>query len=576
MVGQASRNGFTPPGAYPKITLPNGPIDLPWPDVMTHGEIDPMKLQANNEYLQSVLSENNRYLDRVELLQGTGTRWATIVIAASDSTALSKSTADFVCSGTSDDVIINRAIASLTSVRIGEGLGRIVLLEGTYRVTSAIGTSAGLAERHLVIQGMGSGGVGGIPATRVIATNNAACFAFNGGSGSTGSAITLMDIAMSNASSSAATINNRDMCLLLRDCRVVNTVAGAVNLDNSLGSSGGSHITNNYIIAAGAGQGIFADVGSGVDSPILIQNNLVVTVGGNAIECMTNISTVPSYVVTGNHCEGNNAAIGIRVRGNNSQDCEVVGNNVRFFATGIEMSGSRNVVAANMVSTCTTGVQLFGAIVTAVIANNIYNCTTGVLLSNNAQTPTVMSNKYSACTTGTTVNAGVTDAGVFFNDTFGCTTALNDSGTATRTESWFFTLATLPHHATTHEVGGVDPLTGLLDANARVGVRKNTAGSTFTRRRVNFIEGTNITITETDSSGNEEVNVTIAASGGGGGLAVKKNGSAVGTQSTLNVIEGSGVTLTVIDTGTEIDMTIAAASAVIGAATNMFNHLAFR
>jgi hypothetical protein len=53
-----------------------------------------------------------------------------------------------------------------------------------------------------------------------------------------------------------------------------------------------------------------------------------------------------------------------------------------------------------------------------------------------------------------------------------------------------------------------------LDNNARVGVRKNSTGSTFERRRINFIEGSGATITVADDSGDEEVDVTIAASGG--------------------------------------------------------------
>lgn len=44
-----------------------------------------------------------------------------------------------------------------------------------------------------------------------------------------------------------------------------------------------------------------------------------------------------------------------------------------------------------------------------------------------------------------------------------------------------------------------------------VQVRKNSAGSTFTRRRVNLIEGSNVTLTVADDSGSDEVDVTIAA-----------------------------------------------------------------
>ena len=49
-----------------------------------------------------------------------------------------------------------------------------------------------------------------------------------------------------------------------------------------------------------------------------------------------------------------------------------------------------------------------------------------------------------------------------------------------------------------------------------VGVRKNSTGSTFTRRRINFIEGTGVTITVADDSTDDEVDVTINSSGGGG------------------------------------------------------------
>ena len=52
-----------------------------------------------------------------------------------------------------------------------------------------------------------------------------------------------------------------------------------------------------------------------------------------------------------------------------------------------------------------------------------------------------------------------------------------------------------------------------LSANARVAVKK--AGSVVgTRRGINFVEGTNVTLTIADDAGNEEVDVTITATGG--------------------------------------------------------------
>lgn len=56
--------------------------------------------------------------------------------------------------------------------------------------------------------------------------------------------------------------------------------------------------------------------------------------------------------------------------------------------------------------------------------------------------------------------------------------------------------------------------TAALDNVARVNVRKNSAGSVFGRRRINFIEGSNVTLTITDDAGNEEVDVQVAAASG--------------------------------------------------------------
>lgn len=50
--------------------------------------------------------------------------------------------------------------------------------------------------------------------------------------------------------------------------------------------------------------------------------------------------------------------------------------------------------------------------------------------------------------------------------------------------------------------------------------RKNSTGSDFSRRRLNLIEGTNVTITMTDDPTNNEIDVTLAASGSGSGVTV--------------------------------------------------------
>ncbi len=81
------------------------------------------------------------------------------------------------------------------------------------------------------------------------------------------------------------------------------------------------------------------------------------------------------------------------------------------------------------------------------------------------------------------------------------------------------------HHAQLHKAGhlagGGDAFAAgdLLDATARVAVRKNSGGADVgARRRLNLIEGSNITLTVADDPAGEEVAITIAASDGGGGL----------------------------------------------------------
>ncbi len=68
-------------------------------------------------------------------------------------------------------------------------------------------------------------------------------------------------------------------------------------------------------------------------------------------------------------------------------------------------------------------------------------------------------------------------------------------------------------HANTHQAGGSDALTGELDANARVGVM-NAGTLVGTRRRINLVAGTNVSLNVVDDATNEKVDVTINAGGG--------------------------------------------------------------
>jgi len=74
-------------------------------------------------------------------------------------------------------------------------------------------------------------------------------------------------------------------------------------------------------------------------------------------------------------------------------------------------------------------------------------------------------------------------------------------------------------HASTHENAGGDEisvagLSGVLADPQTVVVRKNSGANVGTRSRLNFIEGSNVTLTVADDAGDGEVDVTIAAASG--------------------------------------------------------------
>lgn len=74
-------------------------------------------------------------------------RSATIVVAASNSSTNGKNAADYLCTGTNDDVAINNAISALSS---STG-GRVVLLEGQYTISNPIVIS----HSYVTLEGQG-------------------------------------------------------------------------------------------------------------------------------------------------------------------------------------------------------------------------------------------------------------------------------------------------------------------------------------------------------------------------------------------------------------------------------------
>lgn len=93
------------------------------------------------------ISEQQRYKEILSF-HGVIGRTATIVVAASNSSAKGKRQADYVCDGNNDQKEIQSAIDALPI-----GGGKIVLLEGTYKITKRVN----LTRSSVTISGMGKG-----------------------------------------------------------------------------------------------------------------------------------------------------------------------------------------------------------------------------------------------------------------------------------------------------------------------------------------------------------------------------------------------------------------------------------
>lgn len=87
-------------------------------------------------------------------------------------------------------------------------------------------------------------------------------------------------------------------------------------------------------------------------------------------------------------------------------------------------------------------------------------------------------------------------------------------------------------------------------------VRKNSAGTVFTRRQLNLIEGSNVTLTVADDAGNDEVDITIAAAAGSLTVEEEDASPSVGSVSKIQVPNGSLTN----DGGGTVSLSYAAAS----------------
>lgn len=218
---------------------------------------------------------------------------------------------------------------------------------------------------------------------------------------------------------------------------------------------------------------------------------------------------------------------------------QVVGDNlIRNCAKGIVVAGNNDLISGNIISHT-------GTPTSAIDSTGDNNYITG--------------NKCATSVGSSILVAGNNSSVVYNEAAIGGPASVTDTGTGTRREAdWLLTGQT-------------------ANINARVGVRKNTAGSTFLRRRLDFIEGANITITEVDDAGTEEVHVTIAAASAGNVVSSELNGGAVAsTRGILNLIEGAGISMTVVDDvpNTRTNITVTATGGAASGSDTLFRSLA--
>lgn len=86
-----------------------------------------------------------------------------------------------------------------------------------------------------------------------------------------------------------------------------------------------------------------------------------------------------------------------------------------------------------------------------------------------------------------------------------------------------------------------------LGNNARVAVNKNSGATVGTRRRLNFIEGTGVTLTIADDAGNEEVDITVASSSGAAGHGIRDNGTLETQRANLNFVSSAEISAVATD-----------------------------
>lgn len=358
-------------------------------------------------------------------ITGSGSRWGTVVVAATDTHSAGKGAADVVCTGTADQTKLDEAVAALQELDIPRG--EIVLLEGTYNLTDEWVVSP--SGTH--VRGMGYG-------TKI----SGAGIEITGGS----SMVTNLFV----SDALAKGIRVTGSYSLVRGCWVENPVGIAIETtgsdtrvegcvtrngdDKAIRLTGSESTVINCVIEAAGGIAIEATGGTSI-------------IGNRLYNCEDEgiVSTASGSLIVGNYVEGDFAGdYGIRMT---SGPIQCIGNHVERFDSGILMQGSAILTLGNEVTICSKdGIVLnanFGA--SSCFNNIITSCgggTTdtysGILLKDDTNECNVQGNTVRSSDLKYGINISTADCDdnlVTNNDLLNSavTASFNDAGTGTIT-----------------------------------------------------------------------------------------------------------------------------------------------
>lgn len=307
-----------------------------------------------------------------------GKEYATLVVAASDTHATGKATADFVCTGTNDETTIEAALALLDD-ETGFTGGEIVLLEGNY----SLGGNITITQNGTHFRGMGFG-TRLKPTTSAfaidcrqtdIAISNLAMVGTNNGSGSfTGSGIEGI---------SSATRQ------IITGCHFINLATG---IDHN-----GSGVLSNCVFNSGVTQ---ADLRVSTGLAWRATNNLLIRSWGTALDI--GFGTAMGNVIDSVGGDGGSATIGIRAGGTSGATGGVVGNflyNPRH--VGIQVS-SHGAVVGNIIhgipnNNSGTGIYVVSGTLATICGNIIRDGQIGIHIDIGSSGVVVQGNHVTLC-----------------------------------------------------------------------------------------------------------------------------------------------------------------------------------